>query len=580
MSILNYIEILLCCFLLSFLIWKELKRKNKRRLIIRIVVSFLAVVSLACIVLPISFNAKNNRESKEALILTEGYNKDSLASASYKDMKTYSVNDYLYEKPNDINVAQVFGYGFSKDETSELPEGNYVFHATDIETGINSVSWQHQLSPGEKLQVQGNFNNKSDKKIKLVLSLFNTSLDSVTPLPQQQSEFHLQTIPKQTGRAVYKLFVISEKDTLEQEPVPVEIISPQSLKILMLASSPDFENKFLINWLSQNKDQVALRTTISTNKFDITYLGVPHISLQKISPVLLDNFDLLIADAIELQSMNSNELAFIQSSIENKELGLIIRADSLSEKNIFYNRLFHLNYSKNDSAKMSRVYIGNDSSLTNVYSALPAHIDYKNGMQPLVKDEHSKIVAANVLFGAGKIICTTLPNTFSWSLSGNKNSYDNYWTLLLQSAAKRNAASFEFNIDPVFPRVNERAEINLQTSDTVLPNVQIENVHVSFIQNSILPSQWKGSYWSMKEGWQKAVNAKDMAWFYAYNKNEWKNIYANEKIERTKKFISLSHIKNDSDKSENTSIEKAVPKAIFYFLFLASCLFLWIERKL
>ncbi|HLK29331.1 MAG TPA: hypothetical protein VKT28_12190 [Puia sp.] len=580
MSIFNDIEIVLCAFLLFFLVWKEIKRNDKRRLVIRLIVSVLSVINLACIILPITYKAENSNADKEAIILTEGYNKDSLELPAYKNIKTYSTAEYLYSNPDDISKAHVFGYGFSKDEITELPDGSYVYHPTDISTGINSASWQHRLYPGEKLQVQGNFNNKSQKRIKLVLSLFNMPLDSVNISSQQEAEFNLQTLPNHNGRVAYKLSVISEKYTMEQESVPVEIIPSQSLKVLILASSPDFENKFLINWLYQNKNEVALRTTISKDKYDITYLGLSHISLKQITPSLLDNFDVVIADASELQSINSNELAFIQHSIENNQLGLIIRADSMSRKNIFYNDFFRLSFSKNDSSRISYLHIGNDTSLSSISSEPFARIDDKPGMQTLITDARSKIVAGNVLYGFGKIICTTLPNTFSWALSGNKNNYDNVWKLLLQNATKKNAVAFSLNINPAFPRVNEPTEINLQKNDTAMPSAQIENAHISFIQNSFLPSQWKANYWAIKEGWQQYVTDNDTAWFYAFNKNEWKNVYAIEKEEQTKKFIASSKEGVNVHNSEKGLVNKLIPKMLFYFLFVICCIFLWVERKL
>jgi hypothetical protein len=582
LSALNYIEILLCFFLLSFLIWKEINRPDKRRLIARIAASAIAVVSLACITLPIYVNEKITTQNKEAIILTEGFDNDSvqLFSKSNNNLRTFSTDDYLYEKPIDINKVHIFGYGFSKDELNQLPENSYSFHPTDILTGVHSVSWKHQLNASEKLQVQGNFYNATDHKIKLVLSLFNIPLDSSFIIPKMQAEFNLQNIPKFFGRAVYQLLAISGRDTLEQEEVPVEVISAPPLKILMLSSSPDFENKFLINWLSQNKNQVAIRTTISKNKYDVTYLGLPHFSLRQITPSLLDNFDLIIGDASELQSMNSSELFFIQNAVENKSLGLIVRADTITKKNIFFNRFFPMNFLRNDSSGMINLRFGSDTSVVSINSGQLVSIYYKPGVQPLATDAHSRIVAATTVFGLGKLVYTTLPDTYSWALAGKKNNYDRFWQLILQNAAKKNTAVFNWNINPELPKINEHAEIYLQTNDTAIPSAQIENIHLSFIQNPLLPFQWNASYWPADAGWQRCITKNDTAWFYAFKKNDWKNADALQRIEQTKKFVLSSQNPDKVNNPEQLFVRKLISKIFFYIFFLAGCLFLWIERKL
>ncbi|MDB5192555.1 MAG: hypothetical protein JWQ96_2118, partial [Segetibacter sp.] len=76
-----YIVAGLSFLLLAFLFWKETNRVNKTGLVWRILASVLAVASLACLALPITYNKTTRIDSaKEAVLLTEGFNADSLSA--------------------------------------------------------------------------------------------------------------------------------------------------------------------------------------------------------------------------------------------------------------------------------------------------------------------------------------------------------------------------------------------------------------------------------------------------------------------------------------------------------------------
>jgi hypothetical protein len=66
--------------------------------------------------------------------------------------------------------------------------------------------------------------------------------------------------------------------------IPVFVESQATLKVLILSSSPDFENKFLKNWLFENQYVCAVRSAISKNKFSTEFLNSTKINLDQITP--------------------------------------------------------------------------------------------------------------------------------------------------------------------------------------------------------------------------------------------------------------------------------------------------------
>ena len=343
----NYIFIGLSFILLCFLLWHEVKRTNKLRLKWRIIASILAVISLACMAVPVAFTVNRTVNStKEVVLLTEGFNNDSVDSFLNNNAFQYPVytiepavlklaeryKPILTSLPEVFNgdgslaAVHVFGYGLNDEQLKELKEVPLVLHPSKIPAGITNINWQRKLTAGDKLQVQGSFNNTLNSEVKLVLRGLYTGLDSIIIPANSEHTFDLVTVPKHLDRAIYNIVALQKRDTIEAEDIPVEVIPANPIKILMLSASPDFDNKFLKNRLSEKGYAVASRSRISKNIYQKEYVNISDISLDQISPAVIEKFDVLIADATELTAISKGELNVIQSAIINKGLGLIVKA--------------------------------------------------------------------------------------------------------------------------------------------------------------------------------------------------------------------------------------------------------------
>jgi len=276
--------------LLVFLLWKEVRRKNKLRLTWRLLASVLAVTSLLCLAIPPFYHGKRSMVSnKEILLLTDGFSKDSLnkyRSPSPQKTLIYTADKTVFQtlkspavqlvadlglwrKTIPANTAlHVLGFGLKEEELQSLNQQPVRFNAPELPSGIQKLNWTHRLNSGENFRVQGNFLNQTDAKIKLVLKGLNTGLDSIEIGAKRSMGFSFSTVPKQSGQAVFRLIALSGKDTVENEPIPLIIEPAKTLKVLILSASPDFESRFLKNWLSENAYGVAARSTISKKKHD------------------------------------------------------------------------------------------------------------------------------------------------------------------------------------------------------------------------------------------------------------------------------------------------------------------------
>jgi len=578
-----YIVWALCIFMAVLFGWLEYRRANKRFLLLRIMAVIIAIVALACITLPIKYNSTVTRTDKlKAVLLTPGFDADSLPNGidtsvitldesikkAYPKVKLISGLDELSKTA----PLHIYGNGLSKDELAQLDSLPVTFHAAKIPEGVSHVSWNSRLKAGEALQVQGVYNNTSAQKIKLVLRGLNTGLDSISLQPNAQTPFELSTTPKTTGKMVFTL----NADTALQGSLPVQIDPVKPLKVLMLSASPDFESKFLKNWLSENGYAVALRSAISKGKYNSGYINIAQFNLDKLSTQTLAQFDVVIGDLSVLSTLGNAESDVLKQAVADKGLGLIVRADSAG-KISWLQKQFPVDRPSGKEPEPASLIINGNRSGSGKLAYGSAHIVYQDGTQPLVKTKE-RILAGLALYGSGKIVFTTLNNTFSWMLAGNKQDYTELWSVLLSKAARKNDEvkdDIQFSSLPV----NDEPVI-LQVSQGGSSPISINNEFIAPAQNADVPFEWNATYRPSSAGWQNVKLGDKLSTWFAYPQNNWKTLRSAEKIAATNKYATLHPNRQIVTKQIQQKVRIDVPKIYFYILLLAACTFLWIETKI
>jgi len=214
------------------------------------------------------------------------------------------------------------------------------------------------------------------------------------------------------------------------------------------------------------------------------------------------------------------------------------------------------------------------------------------------------------MYGAGKIILTTLPATYVRLLVGEKKAYAALWTTILQEAAGREASAERWQFIPALPTVNQPVRVLLQSAESSLPQGMFEGgggmeetqpVVVYLAQQPLLPFVWEGRYWPRDAGWQTTRTPQgDRSWWYVWKEGDWRNLHRMERMRETERWIERGGGKTGTGKeSVQTGGEKSVEagegtgtgeergagkvliaKGWFCLLFLICCFFLWVERKI
>jgi hypothetical protein len=587
----NNLVVIVCVMVAALAVWKEYVRINKAHLILRVLAVLIAVIALACIALPLTYRVNAPQQNiHEAVLLTPGFNADSLNK--YNNSRLFTLdktikNDKvkllssISELTADSTLTQlrILGDGLNKDQLQQLNHLPVIFKPEEFKQGITAISWNEKLKAGDELNIQGSFKNTSAKKAKLLLKGLSTSLDSVTVEPGSTAAFYLKSIPKISGRAVFNLLAIAGADTLEKESLPLQIEPAKPLNVLMLTSSPDFESRFLKNWLSENGYAVAVRSMISKDKFSTEFINLPRFSFDHLSARIINKFDVLIGDLAVLKSLKGQEAAALKSEVTQRGLGIIIKADSTMRSDSWLQSNFPAGRLQGKDTLPSSIYItGNDQKLAKLSNSL-VDIKFQTGTQPLINDEHGHLLASNILAGNGKLVFTTLNSTFNWMLSGNKNDYAALWSVMINKAARKIPATENWAVLTAVPSVASPVNLQLQGAASTVSIIGVANISPQ--QNPMLPFENKYIYWPQSAGWQSIKqNNGSLNWWYVYPHNEWKGLRALQKQADTKNYIEKDIIVNNVTKQIQKNVRNTVPKIYFYVLLLLTCAFLWAEAKI
>ncbi|TCD20362.1 hypothetical protein EZ456_19650 [Pedobacter psychrodurus] len=588
----KYIAILAGLVLLVFLFYKEVRRVNKARLIWLIFANIIALSCFVLLIVPIKYETHVPQKTDEAILITEGTKLDSIASlkgkkyalssADLKNTKAINIPDlsyFLKSNPN-IRKLNIYGYGLNAAELEQLKGYQITFHPSANPRGIIAVNWPAKLKTTELLQVQGTYQNSGDETVKLLLKGLGKTVDSIAIEAKSNKSFSFKTNPKQTGKAIYELVALQKNDTLAKEPVPVQVGDQAPMKVLMLASFPDFEYKFLKNWLYENQYPLAFRSQISKNKFAFNFLNIDSINLNQINTSSLKKFDILIIDEEELAAISPNERSSIDLAVNNG-MGLLIRIENTKALTTISGKFGRFESPALKGKPLNLILTEDHHKFSPLPLEQAVFLKASQTDQPIISDASGKTVVNNSISGYGKVLVSTLSSTYNWLLSGQKIDYTTYWSKLLANAARKRNDIQSVNIIPQFPVIHQKMRIiaDLIASDRV-PQLKIDSILLSPRQNMELPFQWDAFYWPQNLGWTNLEVNQTIEPVYIYKKADWEALKNQQKLDGTRQYIKNLNTPEAKNKLTDTILEEEVSLWWFFAGFLLATAFLWYEARI
>lgn len=579
----------------------EFRRKNRRNLALRLFSVLLLPISLYFIVYPIYWEMAAKTLDRGAVLLTEGYHPDSLRKLG--DIPVFSLvplrkkhsrtefvpelETFLAQNPQ-IPQLYILGNGLKEQQLKMLEGRNIRYIPGELPRGVQTIQWTADLYQGNPFSIAGTYHNPGRRPVKLALEVFGRIADSVILNPGGKLSFNLKTIPKHTGQAVFHLISTSGSDTLANDPIPVNVKAAQKLKILLLSSSPGAEFRFLKEWLLKNGHETNIRTRISRNKFSTDRgSGLRSANLSTINAGVLNGLDLVIADPLELASLERSEKQNILTAISGG-LGLISHgntppSDLLLLKERFDWRVFQ-------PANL-RLQFGLGTLVFNKELSVddPAHQIMASGTaRALITDQAGRNLAMTRMMGAGRLTLNLINETFPWALSGSQDYYSHFWTELIDQTSRSAKENYSVIVAEQFPQVREQNSLLIRSPDK--PSPYFVGGTLAVQQDILFSSRWRADYWGDVPGWNDIkfrtasnagqTNPSISSSAYLFSKNNWQAAKAYKLITMNRNYAQEQAFSPSTAESQVIFQRKSLPVIYFLLIFIICCGVLWLEPKL
>lgn len=560
-----------------------------------------AMVALGFTAAPLS--VMRSVDPSEAIVLTEGYHPDSLRQLLQRPVppRVFSYRLQASQAQSITNVGEwkkefpafkkvhLLGYGLPEYALSQLDSLPVVLHLSQPPLGFTYIHWPRQINKGERVRVSGQYHLLGASEAWLYLSVGGEKRDSVKITATRLDTtvgFQLEHQPKEAGSYLYQLQVQHGREQ-QTEPVPVVVRAPQPLRILILSAFPSFEIKFLKNLLAQQQHAVALRTQISQGQFDTEWLNQPKASLGRLSPSLLNKYDLLIADTQALQQLSASETQALQQAIAAEGLGLLALPDEWPlRQSIPLLQPFSAQRTTAQDSRLVRVQWSESEAISPEVTSIPYAFESTGATKSLVTESAGATLVAQQSRGWGKVAASLLTDTYRWALASKSGVYETYWTFLVQQLARKTWTAQEWTIPPL-PVMDQPASLQLSyfTSDSMATPVgeiyTADSVRtaIHFRQDPLLPHLWTSTFWPESGGWHRVrTSSEEGTAFYVFAHGDWQTVRQAQRREQNR---ALHQSATPALKAfQAISIPYEVPAIYFFLLFLVCSGFLWLEEKL
>ena len=572
------------------------RRANRQRLALRLVAGWAAAAGLWGLAYPPTRAVPVSRH--EAIILTADYQPDTLRQLLRQlgtntpvwhydgrptsDTPTLHSLLALRERAPALRRVHVLGRGLPPAALAEAGPLPLVAHRdAPVFVGFVAAQWNRQLTLGQTLEVRGRFATPTSRMPTwVVLRAAGRGQDSVQLATD--GAFRLRYQPKATGLTTYELRARRGAATVAREPVPAEVGAAPPLRVLLLASVPGFEFRFLKDHLAARQHAVALRVQVSRGLTQTDFLNQPAHDLRRLTPALLARYDALIVDAGALAALSGAEVRALQTAVQRTGLGLILLPDptgALPRALPARAKFAVLPRAATDRPQLLRWPDGPP----NAAALLPASLRLR-GAEALVTDARQQPMVGTARVGAGRVAVSTVAATFSWLLQQPQAAtYDAFWSRLLTAVARPMPEAVRWQVLTPWPRPHAPVTLRLETgrlpptSPTVAQAGQ-PPVPLALRQDTRLPEWRTAPFWPAAAGWHRAqLPSRPDHWFYVFAADAWPGP---EAAQRRQAAARLAARPTSAGPTEPLTAAQPWPAGWFLALFLVGAGLLWLEEKL
>ncbi|WP_035561724.1 hypothetical protein [Hymenobacter sp. IS2118] len=590
-----YYILLACCLALGIGLVVLAWRRQRQRWA-RMAAGALAATALWLLAFPPMRQLPAARA--QAIVLTEGYHPDTLrqlvrqlgagtplwyfgpgkAPAQARPLASLLT---LTEQRPALKRLHLVGRGVAAADLPALGSLAVQWHAAAAFTGIKTALWNQKLALGEALWVEGIVAlPKTGVPAWVCLRAAGTVRDSVR-LAAGGGAFRLRYQPKAAGLARYALELRRDGQLLTTEPVPVEITTSDLPAVLLLTATPSFEFKFLKNYLGEAHYPVALRTTVSRGMVQTDFVNQPKKALNRLTPALLSNYALVVADAATLAGLAGAEAQALQAAIGAGRLGLVVLAEATPLPRTVPMRTDFAILPRAAAQAVPQVLTWPDAP-AEARTAIPAQLRPAPALRSLVSGPGQALLAASRRAGLGFVVVSVVPETFRWALQGQSAVYASFWNRLLTAATPPAQPAATWHAGARWPRPLRPLTLHLAaTLPEVQPTISLAAsgvaVRLALRQDSRLPEWSTGLFWPSAAGWHQVRGpGRTVHSFYVFPDSAWQG----PELQQRQQAVTQYAAQAQAAPQPTDTIQVPWPAAWFFGLFLLAAGYLWLEEKL
>lgn len=554
-------------------IWKEWSPIRNARFYVNTFVGLLAVVSVMMIALkPI---VQKNSSSNFGVLLTKGYEQNQLDSLKkiHKNIKIipYKINQPIGKVIDSVDALYILGSGLQSFDFWQLDEvptqviDGYKPH------GITRLDYKNDVVIGDELVVRGSYSNGKKGTCLILSNPREEGIDSMVLRGLAQENFNLTMNPKVVGKFKYTLV---EKDSvgsiISSEPLPLNIADRSSMKIQIINNFPTFETKYLKNYLAETGHEVTIRSQLTKNRYKYEYFNTKKQPFYNFTENQLENYNLLIIDSESYVSLSRNSLSALHNSIRNNGLGLFIQPDA---------NFFKLANQRSDFlfVPSKTVKTGLEFSPNLEMDKYPYDFKEAYGLED-IHNYKNHTLAAYRRMENGRVGTTLLQNSYQMILNGQNEAYEQFWSEIINSLAKRNYVTTEWINSSKFNFQDQPLNFKIRTSIKDPEVLNRDGMQIPLQQDVSIKNNWYATTYPIKVGWNQLSVKNDTLSrldFYVMDTLNWKSLTAFNTLKENQRHFDATY--------ENQKDEKfLVPINPFWFfsIFIVGMGYLWVEPKL
>lgn len=552
-------------------IWKEWSKSGKRRLAIKVLLAFLAILSLILIALKPAIPGET--ASNKFVLLTGGFEDfqlDSLKTAhnNIKELE-YEPGKLISKEIRSAENLFILGHGIREYDLWQLDEVPVVFLPGNLPQGIVKLNYEQESFIGDILLLKGLYANPRSGNRLVLQDPAGTGLDSLVLNVEEKQSFLLSTELKVEGRY---LFSLVEKDSLGEiltsDPVPVKVAKKEPLQILILNSFPTFETRYLKNFLAESGHRISVRSQITTDRYKYEYFNTDPAPLGNLTEKSLESFDLLITDATSLRGFPENQRSALENSVRENGLGVFIQADDSFFKSPGF-------MADMDFERITTTEISLEQWPRIKLSVNPYTLKDDFGMQA-IDATNNMIWSGYKRNGSGRIGTAVFTNTYQLLLDGHTRVYKQLWSRMVEHISRKGNPAEVWETTKMIAYKDEPFNFQLRTFlDSLVVKNQDQNT-IPLIQDIDLQMLWKGTTWPKESGWNSLqADTSGIFEYYVTDKSHWSALRGFNTLESNHRYFNRPETAGQGSRP----LEPINP-LWFFGLFLICMGGLWLEPKL